>query len=354
MAAQRGADRRHTTAYLLVLVLLLAVAVTLPFALASVIADLRQDDEHVFTFGNAAPEHADYQVDVDITNLNDGEGTVTLRATATRGCLPACPEGARLAFVSAIIRAQRELLPVQEWLIFPPGIDTASSVLRLPVYGDPIRYPFDTWQLGLVIVPERVAPDGTLTPLRPDDSGGGVALVVESRVPRLQMGLGDNLVARYNVDLLGYQTLYQSFAFERPLYLKVLTVSLVLLVTAAAAYAVLLRPLDQLIINAGALVLGIWGVRAILLGTGLAVVTLVDLMLMSVILFLLAIITLRTLWLLEDRSQVRIFHRAFSPPQAEPSSRTEVSKDGRHDTPADFIPSAEALVERVPPVAPGG
>ena len=45
--------------------------------------------------------------------------------------------------------------------------------------------------------------------------------------------------------------------FSRPLYLQVLTICLVLLVAAAAAYAVFLRPLDQLIINAGALILGV-------------------------------------------------------------------------------------------------
>jgi len=73
----------------------------------------------------------------------------------------------------------------------------------------------------------------------------------------------------------------------------------VLLVAAAAAYAVFLRPLDQLVINAGALILGVWGIRAVLLGTTLPGLTAVDLALWSVILFLLLAITVRTLWLLE-------------------------------------------------------
>jgi hypothetical protein len=79
----------------------------------------------------------------------------------------------------------------------------------------------------------------------------------------------------------------------------------VLLVTAAAGYAVFLRPLEQLLVNAGGLILGIWGVRAILLGTGLTVLTLVDLALMSVILFLLVVITARVLWLVEPKSGLR-------------------------------------------------
>jgi hypothetical protein len=78
---------------------------------------------------------------------------------------------------------------------------------------------------------------------------------------------------------------------ERPRYVKLLAVSLVLMVTAAAAYAVLLRPLHELIIGSGALVLGVWGVRAILLGTALAVVTLVDLVLQNCSLVTIAVPT---------------------------------------------------------------
>jgi len=189
-----------------------------------------------------------------------------------------------------------------------------------------------------VIVPERVDPGRTLRPLRAGESGGTLALTIQSRVPRLQMRPGPDLAPQYGVDLTPYRALSQSFDFRRPLYLKVLTVSLVLLVTAAAAYAVVLRPLDQLMIQAGAIVLGIWGVRAILLGTGLSVVTLVDLVLMSVILFLLAIITLRTLWLMEARSHVRLFRRTLPPPPAEAKVRDARAKEGQPEKVPDLVP----------------
>jgi len=89
--------------------------------------------------------------------------------------------------------------------------------------------------------------------------------------------------------------------FSRPLYLQVLTVLLVLLVTAAAAYAVFLRPLDEIVINLGALVLGVWGIRAILLGTSVPGFTAVDLALAVVILVLLIAITTRALLYLWTR-----------------------------------------------------
>jgi ABC-type multidrug transport system fused ATPase/permease subunit len=85
-----------------------------------------------------------------------------------------------------------------------------------------------------------------------------------------------------------------------------LTVFLVVLVSAAAAYAVFLRPLNELVLNAGALVLGVWGIRAILLGANVPGFTVVDLSLMVVILFLLLAITWRALYFFHERSHLSL------------------------------------------------
>jgi hypothetical protein len=119
--------------------------------------------------------------------------------------------------------------------------------------------------------------------------------------------------------------------FSRPTYLQVLTVLLVMLVTAAAAYAVLMRPLDQLVINAGALVLGVWGIRAIMLGTSVPGVTAVDLCLMLVILFLLLALSVRTLSYLYPRSGLKFGRRpqeSASPAQTGPIARDKVHSAG--------------------------
>ena len=63
-------------------------------------------------------------------------------------------------------------------------------------------------------------------------------------------------------DPFAYATAFE-MSFSRPPYLRFLAVLLVLLITAAAAYSVFLRPLHDLVVNAGALVLGV-GIRSIL------------------------------------------------------------------------------------------
>jgi hypothetical protein len=132
-----------------------------------------------------------------------------------------------------------------------------------------------------------------------------------------------------------------------------LTVLLVLLVSAAAAYAVFLRPLNELIIGSGALVLGVWGVRGVLLGSSLPGITAVDLALIIVMLFLLATITVRTAWLLEERSTVKpIRGRLFGGRMA----RAGTPPAGTTPTP-DFVPgqtaesSSEAATSSREPVA---
>ena len=67
-----------------------------------------------------------------------------------------------------------------------------------------------------------------------------------------------------------------------------------LLVTAAAGYAVFIRPFNELIVNAGALILGVWTVRSVLVPSTYSYFTAVDLSLSLVILFLLGAISTRT------------------------------------------------------------
>jgi len=97
---------------------------------------------------------------------------------------------------------------------------------------------------------------------------------------------------------------------QRPLYLKLVVVMVVLLVALAAAMAVTMRPFDQLILNTGALVLGVWGARSMLLGGFPADSTLVDITLTLIILLLLGIIVVRALTYLYTKSAFTFFSRA--------------------------------------------
>jgi len=310
-----------------VLFVLLATLGLLPFALASLTADMVEQSERVVVLDPLAPGDGEAGVRADIhvqvTALNEWDGSATVRVSLHQSCGRACPWGDRVLLVSLYgdTAGDQAHRPGSATVTLPAGQRDVTQAVQLPVYGDPVRYPFDRYRLGLGVVVERVAADGTVEALEPERARAYAGVTFQARIPRAVMrgpalldpagprAAGDGDAEPYLV--------VAALVFERPFYLKALTLLLVLLVAAAAAYAVFLRPLDQLIINAGALVLGVWGVRAILLGVGLPGVTAVDVSLIIVTLALLVAITVRTLYLLEDRSRLRLLRRrAAAPPRS--------------------------------------
>src|SRR4051812_13499576 len=81
-------------------------------------------------------------------------------------------------------------------------------------------------------------------------------------------------------------------------------VLLIVLIAAAAAMAVFLRPLLGLVVGVGGLVLGVWGIRSGLVAGRITYTTVVDLSLAVVLLFLLGAITVRSLLTLWDRNRL--------------------------------------------------
>src|SRR5215203_5854964 len=96
-AVSGGDDVRYTVAHGLVLVLLLAVAIFVPWALISVVQDVRTQENPVyFVTDRTTAVGADYSLYLDLTRLNEGDGTITFQATAQRRCLPACSDTVQL------------------------------------------------------------------------------------------------------------------------------------------------------------------------------------------------------------------------------------------------------------------
>lgn len=103
----------------------------------------------------------------------------------------------------------------------------------------------------------------------------------------------------------------------------------------AAAYAVFMRPLNELVNSVGALILGVWGIRAILVGgSTLPGTTALDLSLFVVIVFLLGAITVRMVHYLAGRSELHLLsHRSPvgepGPPELEhaPTARESIAME---------------------------
>jgi len=302
----------HKLSFVLILAFLLLVIALLPFALSSLLGYIiRPQSNRIYSlFGaNAAPAAAHARLHLDILSLDEWNSSAQIRVAGSHICEVPCTQTDQISFVaSPELGDLAEGLPPSQSVSFPPNGTRVTQVITLPVVGQPIRFPFDTYRLGLGVIFEGFETDGTTHVLTEKGAEGHLFLTLQTHVVRTVMGnptpestesLGLEAPGAVYVD--GWE-----MSFERPAYLKVLTVLLVLLVVVAAIYAVFLRPLAELVINAGALVLGIWGIRSILLGSSPPSATLVDLTLSMVILFLLLAIVARALWYHRTRGQVHL------------------------------------------------
>ena len=162
---------------------------------------------------------------------------------------------------------------------------------------------------------QRVFADGSVQNLSPAEAAGHLSLDLVNHIPRLTMDDPLPINAQMVPNGAGvYQyVVLKELTFTRPLYLQILTVLLVLLITAAASYAVFIEPVSQLVVSVGALILGIWGIRTILVGGALLPrLSAVDLSLSIVILFLLIAIAVRMLRVLWERGELHLPRRGRS------------------------------------------
>ncbi len=135
-------------------------------------------------------------------------------------------------------------LPPSQSITLPPDDVEVSTTLQLPVRGYPIHYPFDQYRMVIGVVLQQVFPEGAVETRTPEQATGHFFFTIQELLPR-QMMLGPTMLDPKSVraadDPFAYVEALQVL-FERPRYLRVLAVMLVLLVASAAAYSVSCAP----------------------------------------------------------------------------------------------------------------
>src|SRR5215208_3547641 len=257
----------------LVGMLLLIVIVTMPFTLSSIWDEMTGPPEgEVFHIGPPSGSAANgtyARLHFSMVAFDDLPRLVTIRITGQYVCPAPCGVQDRLLLFSlAEDERETEGLAYSTVVAMPTSTQPVNTNAQLPLRGHPVRYPFDEYELWLGVVPERQFADGRVVHQGLDEAAGSWFVTVQEKLPRL------TLIANAEVDPKSMETddndrmdlhyaFVHRFTFQRPAYLRVLSLLLVLLVTAAAAFAVFLRPLQELVLSAGGLILGVWGVRSI-------------------------------------------------------------------------------------------
>ncbi|HEX5497672.1 MAG TPA: hypothetical protein VFX03_00535, partial [Thermomicrobiales bacterium] len=295
----------HRAASLVTIGLLVLVLVALPFAIRSMAATLfgeQQDTLYDLVNGGVAAPVAgapagDNQsyVNIAVVNLDPVTGLASLAVSGNRVCPTVCPKVVLTLLALDENAAQRRGLPPSATVTLEPTDTIFSQSVLLPVRGRPNLYPFDAYDLWLGFAVVVSGPDGKPQSL-------DRALVKEHAVVTLQNQLSqfvmeppqviDPARAAAATDPFALP-LVESLHFQRPDYLEILAVLLVTLIAVSGSIALMRRAIDDLLLGIGGLILGVWGVRSVLVSQPLPGVSAIDLALSFVILFLLLGLTLR-------------------------------------------------------------
>jgi hypothetical protein len=314
-AESRARKLRFRIAFYFTSLVALSIVVTLPFSVKSVVDDILgpvtgrvltiSRDRRDSAQGNHTKLHMAF-VSIDETQL-----LANIRVSGHHSCV-ACDWSDRVLFVAV---TQDDLdadgMPPSVGVTLPQSNAEISELVQLPVRGHPIRYPFDSYRLVVGVVLQRLRANAPPQTLSAAEARGHLFLSVQELLPRQAM-TGPFLIDRASIraadDPFEYVEAFE-VKFERPPYLRVLAVMLVVLIASAAAYSVFLRPLHDLVLNSGALVLGVWGIRSILTPANLFFMTAVDLALSIVIIFTLGAITVRAMIYVHDEAGIGLFRR---------------------------------------------
>jgi hypothetical protein len=235
-------------------------------------------------------------VNVAVTNLDESTRTATLTVSGHRICEAICPPTTGTFFSLGNDAAERRGLPPSAKVTVPAEAGPYTYTIQLPIRGTPQLYPFDTYTLLLGLVISVPLPNGREEVITvPERVRERVSLTLEDQVVRLNMSPPvpvDPASVRSETDPVDF-LLVDQLQWQRPLYLRIVTVLLVILISASAIFALGLRTLHELVLGIGGIILGIWGMRSVVVQTQLPDVTLVDLLLAFVMLVLLLALSIR-------------------------------------------------------------
>ena len=299
MAADDRATLTQKFLFSIALLLSFVTIGSLPFALRSVLKDIRHPDHEAleFTPKSIKPAGTYSRLDISIIGVDEVNHTASLRVSGFHSCAADCG-----TYVDKVVfyqvdhdDSQQDSMPPSEAVTLPSSASEISAKITLPIRGSVLTYPFDKYELGLGVVIERVAADKSSRVLTAEETKGQLIMTLDEEIARLdlkQLRIVDPATVKPAKATFDYAYV-ALFNFERPVFLQIVVFMVVVLTVAVAIFTMLTRPFDQLVINAGAVILGIFGARSLVLQGFPADVTLIDTVFAMVVLYNLLVLTFR-------------------------------------------------------------
>ena len=306
----------HVGFFLLVLALAAAVA-AMPFAIASMAGSLKHpvaaDAFHLSV--PTAGQRATTALNIRLVGIDEVGQTVNLAVSGDRSCARGCGQGQVLQVFSlhSDPRGSDGAPPSQD-VVVPPTGEFDDSV-TLPVEGSLGSYPFDHYRLFVGLALADKTAGGQVVPVAAPAARRQLDVSVDDQLSRFDVSTPRDVTSNYR--FVGAPVAVAAAVdLTRPLYLQALTVLIIVFIAIAGFYSVVSREFKEVIGAMGVVVLGVWGVRTLLVGSYPPDSTAVDLILTFLILVLLMVVMARGLALIWRRVGTR--HDSLDAPQDPP------------------------------------
>ena len=278
-----GSRRRYLAAFGVTVAVVVVVLALLPSALVSMASELRgQTINSVYDLFTGTEVDVDQTfgpgtafINVTVTNLDELTRTATLTLSGHRICEAICPPTTGTFFSLGNDAAERRGLPPSAAVTIPGESGVYTFTIALPVQGTPQLYPFDNYTLLFGLVVSVTLPTGReevvtdpeqVREARLPDAGGPGRSPQHELARARRSGVG----ARAQTDPNNRVPVGRSPAMGTAALLRILTVLLVILISASGIFALGMRTLHELVLGIGGIILGIWGVRSVVVQKSLA------------------------------------------------------------------------------------
>jgi len=273
----------------------------LPLAVQSIIKDIKGVASEQQFFTKDLNDHGQHFTDIEISLKEVDEMTqvATIEISGERSCVAPC--GAfkdKMTFYGINDQTKNQRSHSKSASITIPDDNVPiSSEIKLPFTGRLFVYPFDKYTFGIGINIERTYTGKPATLLKPNDIAESFEISFSESVSRMELK-GFNKVdgAAYKPRNVAEPYLLAGIAtFERPMHLKIIVTMVVLMIVLVSVYTMATRPFNELILDVGAIILGIFGARELVIKDFPSDTTFVDTLFGLIVLYNLVVVVFRSI-----------------------------------------------------------
>lgn len=324
------------------IVMFVVCVVMLPWMVKSILQEAQhaiEDYKFPFSPADIVAEPTYTRIHVDIVGIDEVNRLATLRVNGFHTCADAVKCGTykeRVIFFSVDEADMKsETIPPSVLLEIPSNSEEISKRIMLPIQGNILTFPFDKYKLGIGVVLQRELPDKTVLELTPAETKGKLLMTLQEQVPKIKMTQMKSVDPATVKPLKGgfdYAYVNELF-FVRPPHMVIVISLVTVLSLAVVIFSVLTRPFDTMVLNVGATIFGIWGIRSLTLGGYPPDVTILDYVLTTTVVLMLLSLTFRGVNHFHERAGMRLFPWAIAT-KPEPKEATQVCPECLTKVPA--------------------